>query len=430
MSKVLVVGSGGREHALAWALQRSVGVDEVHVAPGNGGTASLATNVAISADDVDGLAAYAESERFDLTVVGPEVPLSLGVADAFVARGLRVFGPSAQAARIESSKAFSKDFMRAHGIPTADYGLFDDYDQAVSYVEAQSVPIVVKASGLAAGKGAFVCRSDQEALAALDIIMKERAFGPAGDIVVIEAFVMGQEVSVLAFCDGETIAPMILSQDHKPVFDGDRGPNTGGMGCYAPASVLGPDLLARVQDEVLQATVDGMAAAGTPYVGVLYAGLMVSDDEFSVLEFNCRFGDPETQAILPLLHTDLHAVLDACIEGDLDQIELTWDDAHCVCVVMASEGYPGAYDKGHRIEGLGEVADRDDTMVFHAGTRRKGDHVYTDGGRVLGVTSWAPTLENAVTRAYSAVDEIAWPGAFCRRDIGAKGLVAAKGDRR
>ncbi|MBC7236917.1 MAG: phosphoribosylamine--glycine ligase, partial [Chloroflexi bacterium] len=289
MAKVLVVGSGGREHALAWALHRSHDIQEVHVAPGNGGTAELATQVPIAAEDIEALADYAEQQQIDLTVVGPELPLALGLSDVFRARGLRVFGPTAAAARIESSKAFAKDFMRAHSIPTAEYGIFDDYDLALSYLEDHSAPLVIKADGLAAGKGAIVCQTDEQARQALDKIMKERVFGPAGDIVVIEEFLTGQEVTVLAFCDGRTVAPMILSQDHKAAYDGDRGPNTGGMGCYAPAPVMDKAMFERVVAEVLQPAVDGLAAAGTPYVGVLYAGLMVSEDRFYVLEFNCRF---------------------------------------------------------------------------------------------------------------------------------------------
>ncbi len=434
MARILIIGSGGREHALAWAIHRSHGVDELHIAPGNGGTGDLARSVPIPVDDINALADYAETQLIDLTVVGPEVPLALGLADAFQERGLRVFGPTAAAARIESSKAFSKDFMRAHGIPTAEYGLFDDYDQARSFLESHSAPIWIKASGLAAGKGAIGCQTDAEALEALDKIMKERAFGAAGDVVVIEEHLSGQEVTVLAFCDGHTVTPMILAQDHKAAYDGDRGPNTGGMGCYAPAPLLDEATLERVVAEILQPTVDGLAAAGSPYVGVLYAGLMVSDDpdpDINVLEFNCRFGDPKAQAILPLLETDLHAVLDACVESCLDQIELQWTGQSCACVVMASGGYPDSYERGFEITGLDRVAELPNTMVFHAGTRVVADadgeeKVVTDGGRVLGVTAWADDLESAVARAYAAVDHIRWPGVMYRRDIGAKALHSAQ----
>ncbi len=420
--KVLVVGSGGREHALLWALSRSPQVKELHIAPGNGGTAELATNVPIAAEDVPALVTYAREQRFDLTVIGPEMPLALGLSDALRAEGLRVFGPSAKAAQIEASKAFSKDFMRAQGIPTADYAVFTDYDAALRYLEDHPAPIVVKASGLAAGKGAIVCHTDDEARHALRRIMREREFGAAGDTVVIEECLTGQEVSVLAFSDGRTVVPMVLAQDHKAIYDGDRGPNTGGMGCYAPAPLLDEALLARVVAEVLQPAVDGLRRAGTPYVGVLYAGLMISGADFWVLEFNCRFGDPEAQAILPLLETDLVTIIEACLDGRLDEIAVRWAKKTCVCVVMASAGYPGPYQKGYKITGLDEAAALPDTVIFHAGTRREDGRVLTAGGRVLGVTAWADDLPGARAKAYRAVELIHWPGVTFRRDIGAKGL--------
>ncbi len=427
MMRVLVVGSGGREHALVWALQRSPRVGALYVAPGNGGTAGLATNVPIAAEDVEALADYAAGERFDLTVIGPEAPLALGLSDRLRARGLRVFGPSAAAARLESSKVFSKRFMAAHGIPTADFAVFDAYDDAVRYVEGHPGPVFVKADGLAAGKGAIGCQTPSAARAALDRIMRQRAFGAAGDRVVIEACLRGQEVSVLAFSDGRTVRPMILAQDHKAAYDGDRGPNTGGMGSYAPAPLLDEALMARVTSKVLQRTVDAMAAAGTPYVGVLYAGLMVDGDDYAVLEFNCRFGDPETQVILPLLRTDLSDVLLACAEGRLHEVPLAWREGVCVCVVMAAQGYPGSYAQGQAIEGLEEVAGHENTVVFHAGTARRDGHIVTAGGRVLGVTAWDADLPRAMARAYAAVDAIHWPGAMYRRDIGAKGLERSDG---
>ena len=421
--RVLVVGSGGREHALIWALSRSPRVQEIHAAPGNGGTGHLATNVPIHAEDVAGLTDYAQREGMDLVVVGPEVPLALGLVDALQGRGIPAFGPTAQAARLESSKSFSKDFMRRNRIPTAEYATFTAPDEALAYLAAHPAPIVVKASGLAAGKGALVCQSDQEAREAVDLIMHQRAFGDAGAQVVIEEFLTGQEVSVLAFVDGHHVAPMILSQDHKAAYDGDRGPNTGGMGCYAPAPVLDEALLQGVVARVLQPAADDLRRQGTPYVGVLYAGLMVQGDSFSVLEFNCRFGDPEAQVILPLLETDLVEVMEACIDGELDRIQLQWSAQSCVCVVMASDGYPGHYDKGHVIQGLDQAAELPSTIVFHAGTRREGDQVLTDGGRVLGVTAWADDLSGARQRAYDAVGCIHWPGAMYRRDIGAKGVA-------
>jgi phosphoribosylamine--glycine ligase/phosphoribosylaminoimidazole synthetase len=437
--RVLVVGSGGREHALAWALRRSPQVGELFVAPGNGGTACIAMNVAIPAEDVRALADFAAAQRIDLTVVGPEVPLALGLSDALQKRGLRVFGPSAATARLESSKAFSKRFMAAHGIPTADFTVVDDYDAALRYLGAHPAPIVVKADGLAAGKGAIVCHTDAEARQALDLIMRQRAFGDAGNRVVIEECLHGQEVSVLAFSDGRTVRPMILAQDHKAIYDGDRGPNTGGMGCYAPASLLDAAMMAkpsawpkeralpvpmeRVTTDVLQRAVGAMAASGTPYVGVLYAGLMVEGDSFAVLEFNCRFGGPETQVILLLLRTDLTEVMLACVEGRLDQVPLAWNDGSCVCVVMASEGYPGTYTKGHVIEGLDAAEGCENAVVFHAGTERRDGRVLTAGGRVLGVTAWDADLPRAIERAYAAVERIHWPGATYRHDIGAKGLA-------
>ncbi len=420
--KVLVVGSGGREHALVWALARSPRVHEIHIAPGNGGTSALATNVPIAADNVPALVGYARQQRFDLVVIGPEAPLALGLADALRAERLRVFGPSAQAARLESSKAFSKDFMRANRIPTADYAIFRDYESALRYLDAHPAPIVVKADGLAAGKGAIVCRTDEQAREAVHMMMRERALGAAGDAVIIETCLTGQEASVLAFTDGRTVAPMIVAQDHKAVFDGDRGPNTGGMGAYAPASLVSDALMQRITSQVLQPAVDALRDAGTPYVGVLYAGLMLSDNNFNVLEFNCRFGDPEAQAILPLLKTDLALVMEACVDGALDRVHLEWSGGACVCVVMASEGYPGHYKTGYEITGLDRVAQFPNTVIFHAGTRRDGDRILTFGGRVLGVTAWADDLRDAIAQVYAAVGVISWPGAMFRRDIGAKGI--------
>lgn len=420
--KVLVVGSGGREHALSWALARSPRVDALYVAPGNGGTGDLGHNVPIAADDVTGITQFARREEIDLVVIGPEKPLALGLTDVLQKAGIRTFGPSAEAACIESSKAYSKRFMREQGIPCADFAVFDDYKKARAYLDRQGAPIVVKASGLAAGKGAIVCQDKEEAYAALDLIMRERKFGSAGDLVVIEECLQGQEVSVLAFTDGESVVPMVLSQDHKPAYDGDCGPNTGGMGCYAPAPLLDDETLAEVERTVLQRAVDGLREAGRRYVGVLYAGLMLSDDGFRVLEFNCRFGDPETQVILPLLETDLTEIIDACIDGRLDQINLRWSEQTCVCVVMASDGYPKSYETGYPIEGLAEAQSLPDTVVFHAGTRCVDDSVVTAGGRVLGVTAWANDLPSAMRRAYAGVECIDWEGAMYRSDIGAKGL--------
>ncbi|MHB1318331.1 MAG: phosphoribosylamine--glycine ligase [Anaerolineae bacterium] len=421
--RILVVGSGGREHALVWALSRSPLETQLYAAPGNGGTAALATNVPVKAEDVKGIVTFAEAERIDLVVVGPEVPLAMGLVDRLQEAGIRAFGPTAAAARIESSKAYSKAFMRDHGIPTAEFGHFTDYDSARAYLDAHPAPVVLKADGLAAGKGVMVCQSDDEAREALRAVIIDHRFGSAGDRVVIEQFLTGQEVSVLAFSDGKHVAPMILSQDHKAAYDGDRGPNTGGMGCYAPARVLTAPMLQRVISEVLQPTIDGLAALGTPYVGVLYAGLMVEGDAFTVLEFNCRFGDPEAQVILPLLETDLLSVLEACVTGELNQIALRWRGQTAACVVLASGGYPGDYERGLLIEGLDAVSQDDGVLVFHAGTRQDGKRTITDGGRVLGVTGIADSLPGALSRAYAAAAKISWPGVFYRRDIGARGLA-------
>ena len=423
--RVLVVGSGGREHALAWALSRSPAVSDLHVAPGNAGTQALATNIPIAAEDVTALREHCRREGYDLVVVGPEAPLAEGLADLLLEDGLRVFGPRRQCAQIEASKAFSKDFMRAHGIPTAAYATFTDYDEARRYLDEHGVPVVVKASGLAAGKGVIVCQTLPEAQEALDAVMRQRAFGAAGDMVVLEDCLTGQEASVLAFTDGETVVPMVVAQDHKAAYDGDRGPNTGGMGCYAPADVVDEAVVGRVVAKVLQPAVDGLRAEGCRYVGVLYAGLMLQDNAFQVLEFNCRFGDPETQVILPLLETDLVEIMEACIDGRLAEVEVRWRRQHAVCVVMASGGYPGSYPKGLPIEGLDEAAAQANTMIFHAGTRLEGGRVLTDGGRVLGVTAWDDTLALAKARAYEAVERIHWSGAMYRTDIGAKGLRKA-----
>jgi len=421
--RVLVVGSGGREHALTWALGRSEHVDEVHVAPGNGGTSTIATNVPIEAEDISGLVDYADREGMDLVVVGPELPLAHGLVDALQERGVRAFGPTRKAAMIEASKAFSKEFMRNAGIPTAEFAVFEDAEAALSYVEQHGAPVVVKASGLAGGKGAIVCHTEEEARNAIEMLMRARSLGTAGETVVIEEQLTGQEVTVLAFADGKTVVPMVAAQDHKAAYDGDHGPNTGGMGCYAPVDLVDDALLERIRREVLQPAVDGLAAVGAPYVGVLYAGLMVQGDDVHVLEFNCRFGDPEAQAVLPLLRTDLYEVTDACVDGRLDEVALSWSSDYCVCVVMASGGYPGRYETGYQIHGLDEVAEMEDVVVFHAGTERTDGGFRTAGGRVLGVTAWDVGLAEAVARAYSAVEVINWTGVCYRRDIGAKGLA-------
>ncbi|MBN1639825.1 MAG: phosphoribosylamine--glycine ligase [Anaerolineae bacterium] len=429
--KILIVGSGGREHCLAWKMAQSPRVDQVYVAPGNGGTTwagarpgrAGAQNVAIDALDIAGLCAFVKAEGVDLTVVGPEAPLVAGLVDAFQDAGHAVFGPTRAAAQLEGSKAFAKQFMLAQSIPTGRAETFRDYGAALAYLREVGAPIVVKASGLAAGKGVTVCATVAEAEAALHAAMVERAFGDAGSEVLIEERLTGQEASVLAFCDGRTAVPMVAAQDHKAAYDGDRGPNTGGMGCYAPAPLVTPQLIEQVTRQVLQPALDGMRTAGTPYVGVLYAGLMLSVDGVRVLEFNCRFGDPEAQVILPLLRTDLVDVLLACVHGRLDPIDVVWDDGYAACVVVASGGYPGAYETGIPVAGLARAAQQPGIVVYHAGTRREQDQVVTSGGRVLGVSATAPTLAGALERAYAGVAQIDFAGMHYRTDIGAKGLA-------
>lgn len=403
MATVLVVGSGGREHAIAEAFARSPAVERVIVAPGNGGWHDTAD---VAVDDVDGLLAIGA----DLTFVGPEAPLAAGIVDRFRAEGRAIFGPTAAAARIEASKAFAKDFMERHGIPTAKSARFDDLDEAEAWLEANWGPLVLKASGLAAGKGVLLPDGLPEARIGLRELMSGR-FGDAGSTVVIEERLEGPEVSLLAFCDGKTAAPMPAARDHKRIFEGDRGPNTGGMGAVAPVEVDGFEALVR---DVLQAAVDGMAADGEPYVGVLFAGLMLTPDGPRVLEYNCRFGDPETQVLLPLLESDLYEVVTACLEGRLEAVHFR--DAHAATVVLASEGYPGTYPKGRAITGLERVQD---ATVFHAGTRRAERGWVTSGGRVLAVTGVGESRREALARAYAGADTIHFEGRQLRRDIGA-----------
>lgn len=429
---VMVVGSGGREHALAWAFARSWRVKQVYVAPGNGGTQWAgapcvegfrpyieSTNVDIAAEDVPGLVAFAQQKQVDLVVVGPEVPLANGITDAMQAAGVQVFGPTQAAARIESSKAFAKQFMQAHGIPTARFAAFDHYNAAAAYIHQQAGSVVVKADGLAAGKGVFVCDTLEEALAALDRIMGEGAFGEAGAQVLIEERLTGPEVSLLAFSDGQHIAVMPPARDYKRALDGDEGPNTGGMGAFAPLPELSAEAIDALAEQVLQPVVKGLAAQGTPYIGVLYAGLMLTPDGPKVLEYNCRFGDPETQVILPLLMTDITHVVQACVDGKLDSVEVKWSDESCATVVMAAPGYPGAYPKDLPISGLESVgAFKAETLVFQAGTRRDGQNLLTHGGRVLAVSGLGDTLDEALERAYAGVKRIRFEGAQYRSDIG------------
>jgi phosphoribosylamine--glycine ligase len=419
--KILIIGSGGREHALAWKLTESDRVEQVVVAPGNGGTASSGHRISNFDAANAGLLEFALEAQIDLTLVGPEIPLANGIVDDFQAGGLRIWGPTRAAARIETDKAFAKAFMERHNIPTGAYAAFNDHELALRYLLQQSQPVVVKATGLAAGKGVIVPDTIQEAETALRRIMVDREFGSAGDEVIIEERLSGPEVSVLAFCDGHTLIPMPPAQDHKRAFDNDAGPNTGGMGAYAPAPICPPDLLDQVTKTVLQPSLDGLRREGHPFVGILYAGLMLTQKGPMVLEFNCRFGDPETQVILPLLETSLVEIVERSLDASLSQIDVAWKTGSAATVVLASAGYPGGYETGKPITGLEQAAGLEGVTVFHAGTKlEKTGQIVTSGGRVLNVTGVGPTLTQALERAYAGVDRIEFEGKQFRTDIGAR----------
>ncbi len=420
--KILVVGSGGREHTLVWKIAKSPLVDKIYCAPGNAGTAGLAENVAISAEDIDGLAAFAQSNQVDLTVVGPEGPLVAGIVDVFQAKGLAVFGPSKAAAQLEGSKVFSKNHMQKYGIPCATGKAFTDAEQAKIYARAMGAPCVVKADGLAAGKGVIVCTAIEEAEEAIDGMLKSNTFGEAGAVVVVEECLKGEEASFIVLTDGNTVLALPESQDHKRIFDDDKGPNTGGMGAYSPAPVLDHLLRTKAMEEVMIPAVKGMAKEGTPFKGVLYAGLMVDKDSIKVLEFNTRLGDPETQPILMRLKNDLVPLMEACANGTLHNHKIKIDPRAAMCVVIASGGYPGSYEKGHEITGLDEANAVKDTVVFHAGTALDNGKVVASGGRVLGVTALGDTVEAAINTAYEACGKISFKNCFMRKDIGAKAL--------
>lgn len=423
--KVLIVGGGGREHALAWKVSQSQRVKKIFAAPGNAGIARIAECVAINSEDIQGLRDFAEKNRIDLTIVGPETPLSLGMVDEFEKAGLKAFGPSRLAAEIEASKTFAKDLMKKYRIPTAEYEVFTDRKSAETYVRSKGCPVVVKADGLAAGKGVVVAETVDEAVSAIEMIMSQRAFGKAGDKIVVEECLSGEEASFMAFTDGVTVLPMASAQDHKRVFDGDKGPNTGGMGAYSPAPVVTKRLERSVMEEIMIPTVRAMAKEGRPFRGVLYAGLMIRDGKARVLEFNARFGDPETQPVLARLESDLVDIIEAILSGALSRVDVRWKPDAAVCVVMASAGYPGAYEKGRVITGLEKAADRRNVIVFHAGTAIRDGNVVTDGGRVLGVTGIGSVIAAAIDNAYAAVREISFAGAHYRNDIGAKALAEA-----
>lgn len=442
--KILVIGSGGREHALVWKIAQSAKADKIYCAPGNAGTAQYAENVAIKVDDLAGLLAFAQKNKIDLTVVGPEIPLVLGIVDQFEKAGLKIFGPCQAAARIEGSKVFSKEFMLKYGIPTAQAGIFDNAKDAIAYIEEMGAPIVVKADGLAAGKGVIVAKTKAEAIEAVKSIMEAKEFGEAGDKVVIEECLVGEEASILAFTDGKSIVPLVSSQDHKRVFDNDEGPNTGGMGAYSPAPIVSDRLMEEIYINVLKPFVAGFNQEGITYKGVIYAGVMVTKKGPMVLEFNARFGDPETQPIMLRMKSDIVPIFAAIIDGRLDNRLIEWDERAAVCVVLAAGGYPGKYEKGMVIEGLEKIEQLDNVMVFHAGTaldnrnqkaerekqetdfREQNSIVVTCGGRVLGVTALGGSIKFAIENAYRAIKMIHFKGMQYRKDIGKKALKYEK----
>ncbi|EGL83472.1 Phosphoribosylamine--glycine ligase [Caldalkalibacillus thermarum TA2.A1] len=420
--KVLVIGQGGREHALVWKLKQSSRVCEVYCAPGNGGTAQVAENIPYKETDVQELIHFVKEEGIDYTIVGPENPLLDGIVDAFHRQGLRIFGPTRAAALIEGSKSFAKDLMQKYGIPTGAYATFTDMDEALNYLDQQQAPIVVKADGLAAGKGVVVARTIKEAKQAVKEMMAGKRFGEAGTKVVIEEYLEGEELSLMAFVDGEVVVPMVAAQDHKPVFDGDKGPNTGGMGAYSPVPHIPDHQINQAVETILKPVAKALVEEGRPFQGVLYAGLMITAEGPKVIEFNARLGDPETQVVLPRLKTDLMDIIEAIYHHRLDQLELAWDDSAAVTVVAASEGYPGSYLTGRVITGTEEWLDEQDVMIFHAGTREEGEHLVTSGGRVLSVTALGEDIASARDKAYHVLTTISFDGMHYRKDIGQKAL--------
>ena len=416
--KVLIVGSGGREHAIAWSVAKSPKVDKIYFAPGNAGIAEFAECVNIKAMEFDKLVAFAKENAIDLTIIGMDDPLVGGVVDAFESEGLRVFGPRKNAAIIEGSKAFSKDLMKKYKIPTAAYENFTDPDEAIKYLETAKMPIVLKADGLALGKGVLICNTLEEAKEGVKTLMLDKQFGDAGNEIVIEEFMTGREVSVLAFCDGKTIKCMTSAQDHKRAKDGDQGLNTGGMGTFSPSPFYNDEVEAFCEKYVYQSTIDAMASEGRPFTGILFTGLMITEDGPKVLEYNARFGDPEAQVVLPRMKNDIIDVMEACIDGKLSDVELEFEDNAAVCVVLASDGYPEKYDKGFEIKGLDTFKDKDGYYVFHAGTKFDGDKIVTNGGRVLGVVAKGENLKAARANAYKATEWIDFANKYKRNDIG------------
>ena len=416
--KILIVGSGGREHAIAWAAARSPKAEKIYCAPGNAGIAEYAECVDIGAMEFDKLAAFAKEKEIDLTIIGMDDPLVGGIVDVFEAEGLRVFGPRKNAAIIEGSKAFSKDLMKKYQIPTAAYETFTDPEEALTYLETAKMPIVLKADGLALGKGVLICKDLEEAKAGVNTLMLDKQFRDAGNEIVIEEFMTGREVSVLAFCDGKTIKCMTSAQDHKRAKDGDQGLNTGGMGTFSPSPFYTKEVEAFCEEHIYQPTMDAMAAEGRPFTGILFTGLMLTEDGPKVLEYNARFGDPEAQVVLPRMKNDMIEVMEACVDGKLDEIELEFEDNAAVCVVLASDGYPESYEKGFEIRGLETFKEKDDYYVFHAGTKFDGDKIVTNGGRVLGVVAKGDDLKAARANAYAATEWIDFANKYKRNDIG------------
>jgi phosphoribosylamine--glycine ligase len=418
--KVLVVGGGGREHTIVWKLSQSEKVDKIYCAPGNAGIASLAECVPIKATDVDGVVKFAEENKIDLTVVAPDDPLVLGMVDALEAKGLRAFGPRANAAIIEGSKVFSKDLMKKYNIPTAKYEVFDNADSAIKYLKTAPLPTVIKAEGLALGKGVIIAKTYDEAEKAVHDMMEDKMFGNAGNRIVIEEFLTGPEISVLAFTDGKTVRPMVSAQDHKRAYDNDEGLNTGGMGTFSPSRIYDEKMAEECMKNIFLPTVDAMNKEGRTFKGVLYFGLMSTKDGVKVIEYNCRFGDPETQVVLPRLKSDLFDIFNAVIDEKLDEVDISWRDGGCVCVVAASGGYPVKYETGFEISGIDAAEAMDDVHVFHAGTREENGKIVTGGGRVLGVTAVADSLDDAIKLAYSGIEKISFEKMHYRKDIGIK----------
>jgi phosphoribosylamine--glycine ligase len=420
-NRVLVVGSGGREHTLVWKLSQSRVIAEIYCAPGNGGISQFAECVPIKADDIAGIVDFASKNEIDIVVVGPELPLTLGLVDALEKVGIKAFGPSQKAAEIEGSKAFAKDLLQRYGIPTASYGVFTDIETARNFAREIKGPWVIKADGLAAGKGVIICSTLEEADSAIEEIMTGANVGQAGEKIVIEEFLEGEELSILAFCDGKSIIPMVPAQDHKRIFDGDEGPNTGGMGAYTPVPIATPELMEEIDEKILQPVIKAMQKEGRPYRGVLYPGLMLTKEGPKVLEFNCRFGDPETQVVLPRLESDLGEIILAVVDGELDKLNIAWKPQACITVVMASGGYPGSYQTGYPIKGLNtELAN--DVIVFHSGTSKEDERIVTAGGRVLSITALGNSLTQARECAYQTVQKITFEGSQYRSDIANRAL--------